>query len=108
MRRSLQATRTLSTRESQDVSCALAFRSLIAAALHRYKAMVECQKKGKTKAVGVSNFSRAEMERLLKSTDTVRHPQPRTPDLSRVAYKPLFSPGPGCASIRESPLASPA
>ena len=38
----------------------------------RYKAMVECQKKGKTKAVGVSNFSRAEMERLLKEVKTVR------------------------------------
>lgn len=33
--------------------------------------MVECQKKGKTKAVGVSNFSQAEMERLVKSVDTV-------------------------------------
>ena len=39
---------------------------------YRYKAMVECQKKGKTKAVGLSNFSRAEMERLLKEVDTVR------------------------------------
>lgn len=33
--------------------------------------MLECQKKGKTKAVGVSNFSQAEMERLVKSVDTV-------------------------------------
>ena len=36
-----------------------------------YKAMEECQKKGKTKAVGVSNFSQAEMERLVKSVDIV-------------------------------------
>lgn len=33
--------------------------------------MEECQKKGKTKAIGVSNFSQAEMERLLKETSVV-------------------------------------
>lgn len=33
--------------------------------------MEECQKKGKTKAIGVSNFSQAEMERLLKETSIV-------------------------------------
>lgn len=33
-----------------------------------YNAMVECVKKGKAKAVGVSNFSRAELERLLSKT----------------------------------------
>lgn len=37
----------------------------------RYKAMEACVKKGKTKAVGVSNFSKAEMEKLVKSVDTV-------------------------------------
>lgn len=36
-----------------------------------YKAMEECQKKGKTKAIGVSNFSLAEMERLVKETSIV-------------------------------------
>jgi len=36
-----------------------------------YKAMEECVKKGKAKAIGVSNFSKAEMERLLKETSTV-------------------------------------
>jgi alcohol dehydrogenase (NADP+) len=34
--------------------------------LDTYKAMEELVKKGKTKAIGVSNFSQAEMERLLK------------------------------------------
>ncbi len=33
--------------------------------------MEECQKKGKTKAIGVSNFSQAEMERLVKSVSIV-------------------------------------
>ena len=37
----------------------------------RYKAMEECQKKGKTKAIGVSNFSQSEMERLVKETNIV-------------------------------------
>lgn len=36
-----------------------------------YKAMEECQKKGKAKAIGVSNFSQGEMERLLKETSIV-------------------------------------
>ena len=36
-----------------------------------YKAMEECQKKGKAKAIGVSNFSMAEMERLVKETSIV-------------------------------------
>jgi len=36
-----------------------------------YKAMEECQKKGKTKAIGVSNFSQAEMERLVKESSIV-------------------------------------
>lgn len=36
-----------------------------------YKAMEECFKKGKAKAIGVSNFSKAEMERLLKETSVV-------------------------------------
>ena len=40
----------------------------------RYKAMEECQKKGKTKAIGVSNFSQAEMERLVKESNIVRYP----------------------------------
>ncbi len=40
---------------------------LISSPRCRYKAMEECQKKGKTKAIGISNFSRAEVERLLKS-----------------------------------------
>ena len=34
-----------------------------------YKAMEACQKAGKTRAIGVSNFSQAEMERLVKETD---------------------------------------
>ena len=36
--------------------------------------MEECQKKGKTKAIGVSNFSQAEMERLVKETSIVSLP----------------------------------
>ncbi|RMY75715.1 hypothetical protein D0864_09779 [Hortaea werneckii] len=36
-----------------------------------YKAMEACFKKGKAKAIGVSNFSKAEMERLLKETSVV-------------------------------------
>ena len=37
-----------------------------------YKAMEACYKKGKAKAIGVSNFSKAEMERLLEKTSVVR------------------------------------
>lgn len=36
-----------------------------------YKAMEKVLKSGKTKAIGVSNFSRAELERLLKETSVV-------------------------------------
>ncbi|KAF2162351.1 hypothetical protein M409DRAFT_69236 [Zasmidium cellare ATCC 36951] len=36
-----------------------------------YTAMEECQRKGKAKAIGVSNFSQGEMERLLKETTIV-------------------------------------
>ena len=36
-----------------------------------YKAMEKCVKEGKTRAIGVSNFSLAEMERLLKETSIV-------------------------------------
>ncbi|TKA25700.1 hypothetical protein B0A50_05795 [Salinomyces thailandicus] len=36
-----------------------------------YKAMEACFKKGKARAIGVSNFSLAEMERLLKETSVV-------------------------------------
>ncbi|KAK0250972.1 hypothetical protein LTS02_008776 [Friedmanniomyces endolithicus] len=36
-----------------------------------YKAMEACYKSGKARAIGVSNFSRAEMERLLKETNVV-------------------------------------
>lgn len=36
-----------------------------------YKAMEKCLKKGKTKAIGISNFSKAEIERLLKETSVV-------------------------------------
>jgi alcohol dehydrogenase (NADP+) len=36
-----------------------------------YKAMELCVKSGKAKAIGVSNFSKAELERLLSSTSTV-------------------------------------
>jgi len=39
--------------------------------IETYKAMEECQKKGKTKAIGVSNFSQAEMERLVKNVNIV-------------------------------------
>jgi diketogulonate reductase-like aldo/keto reductase len=42
-----------------------------------YKAMEKCLKKGKTKAIGVSNFSKAEMERLLKETGVVSPPSPQ-------------------------------
>lgn len=36
-----------------------------------YKAMEKLLKTGKTKAIGISNFSRAELERLLKETSVV-------------------------------------
>ncbi|KAL9098522.1 MAG: hypothetical protein Q9187_009645, partial [Circinaria calcarea] len=36
-----------------------------------YKAMEKALKAGKTKAIGISNFSRAELERLLKETSVV-------------------------------------
>ncbi|KAF2157757.1 Aldo/keto reductase [Myriangium duriaei CBS 260.36] len=36
-----------------------------------YKAMEKCFHSGKARAIGVSNFSRAELERLLKETDVV-------------------------------------
>lgn len=36
-----------------------------------YKAMEKCFKSGKARAIGVSNFSQAEMERLLKETSVV-------------------------------------
>jgi alcohol dehydrogenase (NADP+) len=37
-----------------------------------YKAMEKTLKSGKTKAIGISNFSKAEVERLLKETSVVR------------------------------------
>lgn len=43
-----------------------------------YKAMEKCFKSGKAKAIGVSNFSKAEMERLLKETSVVSALCPRT------------------------------
>ncbi|KAL0260802.1 hypothetical protein SLS55_004493 [Diplodia seriata] len=36
-----------------------------------YKALEKVYKKGKAKAIGISNFSRAELERLLKETEVV-------------------------------------
>ncbi|KAF2637090.1 Aldo/keto reductase [Massarina eburnea CBS 473.64] len=36
-----------------------------------YKAMEKCYKSGKAKAIGISNFSKAELERLLKETSVV-------------------------------------
>jgi len=36
-----------------------------------YKAMEKCLKSGKTRAIGVSNFSKAELERLIKETSVV-------------------------------------
>jgi alcohol dehydrogenase (NADP+) len=36
-----------------------------------YKAMEKCLKAGKTRAIGVSNFSKAELERLIKETSVV-------------------------------------
>ncbi|KAF2198655.1 Aldo/keto reductase [Delitschia confertaspora ATCC 74209] len=46
-----------------------------------YKAMEKCYKSGKAKAIGISNFSKGELERLLKETSVVpavhqleRHP----------------------------------
>lgn len=45
-----------------------------------YKAMEKCLKSGKTKAIGISNFSEVELERLLKETScgkgsfAVKHP----------------------------------
>lgn len=41
-----------------------------------YKAMEACFKKGKAKAIGVSNFSKGELERLLKETSVVRFDSP--------------------------------
>ena len=36
-----------------------------------YKAMEKCLQSGKTRAIGVSNFSKAELERLIKEADVV-------------------------------------
>lgn len=36
-----------------------------------YKAMEKCVKSGKARAIGISNFSKAELERLLKETSVV-------------------------------------
>lgn len=36
-----------------------------------YKAMEKCMKAGKAKAIGISNFSKAEVDRLLKETNVV-------------------------------------
>jgi alcohol dehydrogenase (NADP+) len=36
-----------------------------------YKAMEKCQKSGKARAIGVSNFSRSELERLLREANVV-------------------------------------
>lgn len=36
-----------------------------------YKAMEKALKTGKTRAIGISNFSRAELERLLENTSVV-------------------------------------
>lgn len=36
-----------------------------------YKAMEECYAKGKARAIGISNFSKDELERLLENTDIV-------------------------------------
>jgi alcohol dehydrogenase (NADP+) len=36
-----------------------------------YKAMEKCMKAGKTRAIGVSNFSKTELERLIKETSVV-------------------------------------
>jgi len=41
-----------------------------------YKAMEACFKKGKAKAIGISNFSKAEIERLLKETSVVSSTSP--------------------------------
>lgn len=38
--------------------------------VNTWKAMEECQKKGKTKAIGISNFSKGEVERLLSKAST--------------------------------------
>lgn len=39
-----------------------------------WKAMVACFQKGKAKAIGVSNFSRAELDRLIKKSSVVGRP----------------------------------
>lgn len=64
-----------------------------------YKAMEKALKAGKTKAIGVSNFSKAELERLLKETSVVS-------DISlQFCYSLLTSLGTRGASNRASPLA---
>ena len=54
-----------------------------------YKAMEKCFKAGKAKAIGISNFSKAELERLLKETSVVPaahqmevHPYLQQPDFA--------------------------
>jgi len=39
--------------------------------IETYKAMEKCFKSGKAKAIGISNFSKAEVERLLQNTSVV-------------------------------------
>ena len=53
-----------------------------------YKAMEACYKKGKAKAIGISNFSKAEVERLLKETSVVpaAHQMECHPYLQQAAF----------------------
>ena len=44
---------------------------VILIAIQTYKAMEKTLKSGKTRAIGISNFSQAELERLLKETSVV-------------------------------------
>lgn len=67
-----------------------------------YKSMEKCLEKGKVKAIGVSNFSKAELERLLKETTVVsitstNHPHqvpttniplPRSPQSTKLSSTP--------------------
>ncbi|KAK3672587.1 hypothetical protein LTR78_007638 [Recurvomyces mirabilis] len=53
-----------------------------------YKAMESCFKKGKARAIGISNFSKSEVERLLKETTVVpaAHQMECHPYLSQKAF----------------------
>lgn len=66
-----------------------------------YKAMEKCFKSGKAKAIGISNFSKAEVQRLLDNTSVVRW---SSSVMAGHGARLIATSGPCCASVRMSPI----